>query len=66
MDMVVLLWIGAEWSVVGVWVRTEYTECGSIIVDWCRMERCWCYVEDRTVDMVVLLWIGAEWSVVGV
>ena len=46
-DMVVLLWIGAEWSVVGVWVRAEYTDSGSIVVDWCRMEHCWCLGEDR-------------------
>ena len=45
--VVVLLWIEAEWSVVGVRVRTEYTICGSIVVDWCRVERCWCLGEDR-------------------
>ena len=45
--MVVLLWIGAEWSVVGVWVREEYTDSGSIVVDWCRTERCWRLHEDR-------------------
>ena len=31
--VVVLLWIEAEWSVVGVWVRTEYIIGDSIIVD---------------------------------
>ena len=45
--MIVLLWIEAEWSVVGVYVRTEYTDCGSITADWCRMECCWCLGEDR-------------------